>query len=123
MTATVATRAAPGGQIGTKLRRVGDREGYPHGGIGHWCPACRVMHVFALWKWDDNAAAPTFIGDNAVPWGDQVDAQGFRRRGGVCHYTLIAGMLEFLSDSAHSLRGQRLPLPDLPGHLVDSHRS
>jgi len=119
MTATAATRAASSGQIGTKLRRVGDREGCPHGGIGHWCPACQVMHVFAAWKWDGNAIAPTFVGDRTVAWGDQANARFKGFGGGMCHYTLVAGMLEFFPDSTHALRGQRLPLPDLPGHLVD----
>ena len=32
-----------------------------------------------------------------------------------CHYWLTAGNLHYDNDSTHALRGQVVPLPDIPG--------
>ena len=109
--------------FGRKLRRVGHADGYPHGGIGHWCPACRAMHVFATdvpdsrghrWTWNGNETRPTF-------WPDRdVVTKGFKdlAPAGHCHYTLDAGTIAFATDCTHALKGQRVPLPDFPVHLL-----
>jgi len=116
------------GQIGTKLRRVGHDFGYPTGGIGHWCPACGVMHVVSIdapqsdgkrFEWDGNKASPTILPDIDIKWGDQVNPRVNGHGGGRCHYIINAGVIEFLFDCTHKMNGQRVPLPDLPGHLRD----
>lgn len=115
-------------QISAKLVRVSDPEGYPAGGLGHWCPACGIMHVFAVgepstrgvrWTWDGDVDRPTFQPDMNIAWGDELRAAFAGRGGGRCHYRLAAGVLEFAWDCTHALRGRRVPLPRLPAHLVD----
>jgi len=36
-----------------------------------------------------------------------------------CHYILTAGVLNYCGDSTHALKGQAIPLPNLPPHLED----
>ena len=110
-------------QIGTKLLRLGAREAYP-GGIGHWCPGCGIMHAFRTDLtgdkraiWDGNAAAPSFEPENNIVWGDRRDPK-WPFGGGRCRYALIDGTIVFDSECTHELAGQRVSLPDLPGHLL-----
>lgn len=121
------------GQLGPKLRRVGAREGYTAGGLAHWCPACESMHAFALdgpnangarWTWDGNVAAPSFAPSMHIKWGKHADpafddSRDPARLSGVCHYFLKGGQIQFLGDCTHALKGQTVPLPDLPDGLRD----
>jgi hypothetical protein len=116
--ATKALESSPR-QLGTKLRLVGNDYGRPAGGIGHYCPACGIMHVVAVDSWNGNTAAPTFHPDIDIKWGDQANPRFNGFGGGRCHYILTAGMIEFMVDCTHRFRGARVPLPDLPGHLRD----
>jgi hypothetical protein len=110
--------------LSAKLRRVGQTEGYTFIGIGHWCPACRVMHAFAIdgpdphgrrWTWNGDLIAPTFTPDrDLVSRGFTVLVPGSR-----CHYRLTAGVIEFFADCTHAMRAGVVRLPDLPGHLRD----
>lgn len=102
-------------QILPKLLRVGHQHGYPAGGIGHWCPGCRIMHVFPLDVANvGTLRAPTYpdklILTRGMPFTRLVPASR-------CHYRITAGMIEFHADSTHQLAGRTVPLPDLPGHL------
>ena len=87
-------------------------------GPAHWCPGCKEMHVFyvtrpiskgARWTWDGNTVKPTFspsMNISCGPWDDgTVDR---------CHYFLRGGMIQFLGDCTHELRGQTVALPELP---------
>jgi hypothetical protein len=38
----------------------------------------------------------------------------------VCHYILTSGILAFCGDCTHSLKGQLVPLPNLPEDYCDS---
>lgn len=117
---TVSTGRA----LGKKLRRIGHPEGYAVVGLGHWCPACGVMHAFPTdghllgrdrWIWNGAIAKPTFEPDRDLIW------KGFGGlvRGGRCHYRLENGIIRFLADCSHRLRDRSIELPDLPGHLTD----
>ena len=116
------------GQVGSKMRRIGAPDGYTAGGLAHWCPACQEMHVFALdgknasgaqWTWDDNIEAPTFSPSMNI----RVNAPGPRHQpdaaSSTCHYFLRAGVIEFLGDCTHDMRGQKVALPPLPERLRD----
>jgi hypothetical protein len=105
-------------QIGVKLRRVGHTHGVPVGGIGHWCPGCGIMHVFAVTEWDGNTREPTFSVEKNLAWGNARDPK-WRWGGGRCRYTIRTGVIAFASDCTHKLAGQNAPLPELPGHLRD----
>jgi hypothetical protein len=77
----------------------------------HWCPGCRCNHIIYIdprsqpnghhWTFDGNLEAPTFSPSIHIV--------------GRCHYFIRAGLIEFCADSAHDLRGQTVPLPDLVG--------
>jgi hypothetical protein len=84
----------------------------------HWCPGCEAMHQVAIdnpfrngarWTWDGNASAPSL--SPSVNVGPGTTRQ--------CHYFLRSGVLEFLSDCHHGLRGQKVPLPDIPADWLD----
>ena len=42
-----------------------------------------------------------------------------RAMSSVCHYFLRAGVIEYLGDCTHSMRGLKVPLPELPPELRD----
>lgn len=117
-------------QVGNKMRRVGSAEGHGAGGLAHWCPACRRMHVFSLdgynysgakWTWDGNVEAPTFSPSMHVKVGPRPTVPEGRPDAGkidVCHYFLKAGVIQFLNDCTHTMAGQNIPLPDLPAELL-----
>lgn len=101
--------------MGTKLRRTTN-------GIVHWCPACKDTHSFALdnpqhngakWVWDGNVEAPTVSPSMRIRWGSQADPK-WPARGGVCHYTLTMGMINYCGDCTHELKGHSVPLPPWP---------
>lgn len=116
-------------QIGSKMRRIGPADGYMAGGLGHWCPACEEMHAFALdgknsrgaqWRWDGNVEFPTFTPSMNIitnPKNDK-DHQPHLPTD-VCHYFLRGGIIEYLGDCTHAMKGQKVPLPPLPEHLRD----
>lgn len=117
------------GQLGTKLRRVGASEGFTTGGLAHYCPACESMHGFAIdgynssgakWTWDGNVEAPTFTPSMHIKWGRQADP-ACDVDGGVCHYFVRAGMIEFLGDCTHAMKGMTVPIPELPLQYTDRY--
>ena len=109
--------------IGKKLIRLGNREGFPEGVmIGHYCPACGVTHAFSMAApngatWDGDKEAPSFSPGNDIAWGNVLNPK-WPFGGGRCRYELRVGVIEFAADCTHSLAGQKVPLPDLPGHLA-----
>jgi len=119
-------------QIGSKLRSVVS-------GYGHWCPACEWLHIIHVqpkrwdgeqfvdtdgprWQFDGNFEAPTFRPSVRITYNgadaDQV-RDGRRAPAACCHYVIVGGVIDFCSDSTHALAGQKVPLPDLPLHLLD----
>ena len=110
------------GQVSSKLRRFA-------GGYGHWCPACKEMHVIATdgknasgaqWSFDGNLTAPTFSPSVNIrtntPDMPHYQAQACSS---VCHYHLRVGRLEYGGDCTHALKGQTVDLPDLPDYLQE----
>lgn len=118
------------GQLGSKLRRIGPSDGYTAGGLAHWCPACEQIHAFALdgknssgaqWTWDGNVEAPTFAPSMHIRTNSPDDPRYQPQAcSSVCHYFLRAGIIEYLGDCTHAMKGQKVPLPQLPEYLRDS---
>lgn len=110
-------------QVSAKLRRA-------TGGYFHWCPACNEMHILPDgWTFDGNVESPTFnpsFMHSGVKktftdgkWdGFAKDAEG-KPVPHVCHYILTAGVLNYCGDCTHDLKGQAIPLPDLPIGIAD----
>jgi hypothetical protein len=61
------------------------------------------------WDFDGDLEAPTLSPSiKTTPYD-----------GSVCHSFLRNGVFEFLGDCTHSLKGQHVPMPDLPDWVVD----
>ena len=106
------------GQISQFLRRT-------DGGVSHFCPACRCLHTFHLeypniwgarWQWNGNVCQPTLqpsmhviVRDPEKEFPDEV-----------CHYWLQNGVIKYLKDCTHELKGLEVPLPPLPEPYRDA---
>lgn len=72
-----------------------------------FCPGCKCPHYVRvsgsgpLWEWNGSLEEPT------LSPAATFNAHGEAR----CHFVITAGYIEFLSDSHHSLKGSRTPLP------------
>lgn len=101
-------------------------------GFIHYCPACGEAHHYQTnnggdggpqWSFNGDVDKPTFAPSMLIRWGNKVPGQkdwkdeDGKPEGGVCHYFLRAGMLEFCADSTHGLAGKSVPLPALPDHM------
>src|SRR5688572_23111002 len=82
-------------------------------GYEHWCPGCREIHVIpvnhshpkANWTFNGSFTRPTF----------NPSVRLMRQQGVTyCHYFIRDGMIDFCADSPHELKGQKVPLPELP---------
>lgn len=81
------------------------------------------MHAFAVqkpfsngakWTFDGNVNAPTFTPSMNAAVGPFPDGHVER-----CHYFLRAGVIDYLPDCTHAMKGQKVPLPDLPERYRD----
>lgn len=86
-------------------------------GYAHWCPGCRIAHHFNVggasgpqWTFDGNVELPTF----APSMRSFQPAMAGRPEVTLCHYFLRAGVIEYLGDCAHALKGKSVTLPDFP---------
>jgi Family of unknown function (DUF6527) len=81
------------------------------GGSGlHMLPVSGDANGKPMWEWNGNLDAPT-LSPSILTSKDEPTRR--------CHSFLKAGVMEFLSDCAHSLAGQHVPLPDLPDWALD----
>jgi len=73
-----------------------------------YCPGCKARHPFEVdceargWTWNGSMDKPTFSPSLLV----------HRAEGKGCHSFVTDGMIQFLTDSYHSLAGQTVELPD-----------
>jgi len=103
--------------IGPYLYRMGKTQGN-YDLYLFWCPGCKREHPFTVarndcpppehnWTFDGNAEAPTFapslLCDKDYP----------QHR---CHSFVERGMIRFLDDCHHDLKGQIVPLPIFSEH-------
>lgn len=101
-------------------------------GWAHWCPACEEAHEYYVdlptgkgdqWTFNGNQEKPTFSPSMNISWGYMVDGIApetkayyeQRRNGGRCHYNIDDGVITYHGDCTHAMKGQKVPLPDLPG--------
>ena len=91
-------------QVSTKMRRAPGR-------FFHYCPGCEQAHPLPDngWTWNNSLERPTFSPSFMQNRGDPRQ----------CHYVITDGVLNYCSDSWHALRGQRVPMPELPQWLRD----
>lgn len=125
------------GQVSSTLRRANN-------GYSHWCPGCEEMHYIATesplqngayWTFNGSVDRPTFSPSVKISSGHFAAGHksgecwcNYKERlgeeapfeCGVCHYFIRDGMIEFCSDSTHSLAGKTIPLPALPKQHQDN---
>lgn len=103
---------------------------YPDGRKGkrhcYWCPGCDSLHCIAInpvkadngagWEFAGTLECPTYSPSQLSTWEGL--REGIETKE-VCHTWIKAGMIEFLSDCTHQLKGQTVPLPPLPDWVVD----
>lgn len=89
------------------VHRAVNKEGEPTGfhHFWFWCPGCEAHHMFEVppWKFNGDFNKPTF--------GPSLTLTDQRGR---CHLFLTDGVLSYLADCEHSLKGKRVPLPEPP---------
>lgn len=93
------------------VRDFGTQQNY-----NFWCPGCQEPHGFIVrsnadrpqWKFDGNLEKPTFSPSLLYP------DKKIR-----CHLFLKAGIIEFLTDCGHELRGQKVVMVPYPEY--DTH--
>lgn len=95
---------------------------------GHWCPGCNTGHEISVnqanhsgarWTFDGNFQQPTFSPSINYRWG-KFAKESDTDAGGVCHYFIRAGKIEFCSDTTHAFAGQTVDLPDIPPYAYTS---
>ena len=79
-----------------------------------WCPGCREPHQITVkgtntWTWNGRDDTPTFSPSVLV----RKSMTDFTGR---CHCFVNDGVIDFLSDCAHPLAGQKVPMPDWNGY-------
>ena len=98
-------------------------------GYSHWCAGCEEMHTIPVrgtapddtspcWSFNQDFTRPTFVPSVNISWTDP-DGEIPEER---CHYTITLGLITYWPDTTHALRGQTLPLPELPEELSDAHQ-
>lgn len=98
----------------TRLRRA-------DGCYVHFCPGCEERHLLPDngWEFNGKIESPSFRPSfkHTFTRFESYDDRGvgigppLKR---VCHYIVADGHLQFQIDCWHGLKGQTVPLPDLP---------
>ena len=86
----------------------------------YWCPGCDGLHgitirpdlnsVGAGWEFTGTLECPTYAPSQLTKYGSTPEK--------ICHTFIRSGMIEFLGDCTHALKGQTVPLPPLPDWFV-----
>lgn len=78
-----------------------------------WCPGCECGH----WFQTQGSPSWTFNGDR---FDKPTVSPSIKTRGGkhgsdyVCHFFIEEGMIRFLNDCSHKLKGQTVPMECFP---------
>lgn len=92
--------------------RLWERRGGGGSDFLFWCPACKHAHRISTprWGFDGNVATPTFTPSLRLSWQSPVSGQTET----VCHLNVASGKLLYHGDCPHELKGQTIPMQDLP---------
>lgn len=98
-----------------------------------WCPGCECCHgiwttqrngMGATWSFNGDLEKPTFSPSLLIRHTRPVTGEEYVRiMAGeklnlpelVCHSFIRDGVIEFLGDCTHKLRGQKVPMTRIPG--------
>lgn len=75
-----------------------------------WCPGCNDLHGPCVkgpnaWQWNGSLEKPT-LSPSILINKDKPESR--------CHSFVKEGKIQFLNDCFHELKGQTVPLPELP---------
>ena len=74
-----------------------------------WCPGCDAAHIFTdQWSFNGDEQKPTVQPSILTSKGTEVR----------CHVFITDGTIQYLSDCWHTLKGQTVPMVELPGWLA-----
>lgn len=79
-----------------------------------WCPGCDMLHgvrvrrdalrpTEPVWWWNQDVLSPSLRPSVHIRWGGDK----------VCHFFVVEGDLQFLSDCTHHLAGKTAPMLDV----------
>jgi hypothetical protein len=107
------------------------RVDYAH--VAIWCPGCSEAHMLttnpAGWTFNGDYDAPTFSPSVKVTGNERITEgeHAVLMAGGTvtprprcCHSFIVAGRIQFLPDSTHTLAGQTVELPEWDDVDVDA---
>lgn len=89
----------------------------------YWCPGCDGLHGITInpdknslgagWTFTGTLECPTYSPSQLSKY-----ERGVEKIPHVCHTFIRGGMIEFLNDCTHALKGQTVPLPPVPDWMV-----
>lgn len=96
--------------------------------LAWWCGACQTHHQVPVdgknaWTWNGDREKPTLTPSvrvmGTVPLTDAQHADVMAGKMVTttpleCHFWLTDGVIHYLGDCSHNLKGQKVPLEDLP---------
>jgi len=97
-----------------KIKRFTTLDGGYHGELGFMCPGCEEQHFITdnlteekaicngPWTFNNDFETPTISPSVLVQWAEHR-----------CHSFIKDGIIQFLSDCTHDLKGQTVELPDI----------
>jgi hypothetical protein len=105
------------GLISTKLRSVSSANGDK--AVAYYCPGCKGVHVVwhkgkVAWDWNGDADKPTLSPSIRIYMLAKIESGVSIPEKTLCHCFVKDGNIEFLSDCAHKLAGQTVPIPEWP---------
>lgn len=105
-----------------------DKEEIAKGLVGIICPGCKTFHAFNVFKADERGNQwgfnndfdkPTFTPSllirtgKFIPGNENWDDEGHPEFNTICHSFITNGMIQFLGDCTHHLKGQTVELPNI----------
>lgn len=103
------------------IGKLNDQDGIWGGGYIFFCPGCKCGHLIydaahilpthggARWTFNGDESKPTFAPSYLVGLPEN-GVQFSRKR---CHSYVKDGMIQFLTDCWHDLRGKTVPMVDM----------
>jgi len=79
-----------------------------------WCPACKHSHGISIprWRFNGNVVDPTFAPSLRLSYVNPETKVEHT----TCHLTLTDGKITYHGDCPHELKGQTVPMQDIPAN-------
>jgi len=106
------------GLISAKLRSIATKDN--EAAFAFFCPGCKETHVIwykssrVQWDWNGDVDKPTVQPSYRVFHPAKTENGVAVPEITLCHCFIRDGNIQFLSDCAHKLAGQTVPIPDWP---------